>query len=219
MREDARRHLVAIAALLVGIGLSVGARRVRPVEASYEVDFSAIPLEVAGLEGVVAPPDTEVAEYLEAEEMCTIAYGKGRGQVVVNVIYGSTWRTVHTPAQCYPASGWSVVWEQETIIPLQIEVAGQQEVMAKLMRVERDDVAQMVLFVFAHKGGTSVDYAEHSWAVATGPPGAGGLSLMMSTTLDGNEERARRRLEELAAGIYPYAVSFWYEDWRPPGGQ
>jgi hypothetical protein len=83
------------------------------------------------------------------------------------------------------------------------------------MRVERGESAQLVLFIFAHKGGTAIDYAEHAWAVQTGPRGAGGLSLMLSTGIVVDEERAQVRLMEVAAQVYPHAIAFWYEDWEP----
>ncbi len=214
MRQNARRHLVAIAALLLGIGLAVGARLARPERASYTVDFSTIPMQIAGMHGRELPEDPAVAEYLEADQMRTIAYGEGNEQVNVSLIYGSTWRTVHTPAQCYPASGWSVVWEEDTMITTTVPLPHPPPLMGRVMRVERDGEAEMVLFVFAHKGGTSIDYAEHSWAVATGPPGAGGLSLMISTPLapGDTEGAARERLATVAAELYPHAVAFWYED-------
>jgi len=200
--------------MLLGIGLAAGARLTRPERGSYTVDFSDIPMQIAGMEGRELPEDPGVAEYLEADKMRTIAYGEGPEQVTASLIYGSSWRTVHTPAQCYPAAGWSVVWEEDTMITTSVRLPHPPPLMGRVMRVERDADAQMVLFVFAHKGGTSIDYAEHSWAVATGPPGAGGLSLMLSTPIAAGdtEEAARERLAAVAAELYPHAVAFWYED-------
>lgn len=51
MRSHAGRHLVVALLLLVGIGLSLGARQMRPAQARYEPDFSGIPLHLAGMEG------------------------------------------------------------------------------------------------------------------------------------------------------------------------
>ncbi|MGC9317971.1 MAG: exosortase-associated EpsI family protein [Armatimonadota bacterium] len=214
MQPHAKRHLVAIVVLVVGIVLSVAARRARPREAGYSVDFSNVPLQVAGMEGRELPEVAEVARFLEADAMRTIVYGQGAEQVTVNLIYGATWRTVHTPAQCYPATGWRIIWEDEIIIPVEEAVLPHRPPMAgKLMRVERDRAVQLVLFVFAHKGGTSVNYTEHCWAVASGPPGAGGLSILLSTPLTDEEvEAAKGRLLSVAAGVYPHAVQFWYED-------
>jgi len=221
MRSHALRHLVAIAGLAAGIGLAALARHARPEQSAYHVDFSHLPLRIASLEGRDLPYDTEVAEYLEADEMRTIAYGEGPTQVVASLIYGASWRTVHTPAQCYPASGWSVVWEENTTIVPDVPLPHEGPVRAHLMRVEREGAAELVLFIFAHKGGTSVDYAEHSWAVASGPPGAGGLSLMLSTPVTGKdtEAAARKRLVAVAAELYPYAVAFWYPGYSPRPSQ
>jgi hypothetical protein len=156
-----------------------------------------------------------VQAYLEADVMRTVAYGQPPEWVTVSVIYGGSWRTVHSPAQCYPAAGWQVVWEHDAIIPVKQDLPHGKPVLGRIMRVERDDQAQMVLFVFAHKGGTAIDYAEHAWAVQTGPPGAGGLSLMLSSPLFGSEKHTQGRLISAASQIYPHAVSFWYEDWEP----
>lgn len=196
----------------------MAARRARPGEARYEVDFSTVPLQVAGMQGKELPEAPEVARVLEADAMRSIAYGQGLERVTVSLIYGRSWRTVHTPAQCYPTTGWRIIWQNEVVIPAQERMLPHAPpLVGKLMRVERDDAIQLVLFVFAHKGGTSIDYAEHCWAVATGPPGAGGLSILLSTPLIGDEvEAAKARLLSVAAGVYPHAVRFWYEGWEPP---
>ncbi len=217
MRQNARRHLVAILALLVGVGLAYAARRLRPEETVYRADFSRVPMQVGRMEGSELPEEPEVAQYLEAEQMRSIVYGEPPDQVVLSLIYGGSWRTVHTPAQCYPAAGWRMVWEDELTLPIDADrLPHPGPVIGKIMRVERGEQVQMVMFVFAHKGGVSVDYTEHSWAVATGPPGAGGLSLMLSTAIyNDDEDSARQRLMDVAAAVYPSAVAFWYEDFEP----
>lgn len=214
MRSNATGHLVALVVLVAGIVLSPVVREARPQQAQYEVDLS-IPMELNGIEGQLLPEDEGVQAYLEADLMRTIAYGEPPNMVSVSVIYGASWRTVHSPAQCYPAAGWQVVWERDAVIPINADLPHAKPVLGHLMRVERGEAAQMVLFIFAHKGGTSIDYTEHAWAVQTGPRGAGGLSLMLSTGLYAEEDTAQARLLEIARGVYPYAIDFWYEDWEP----
>jgi len=182
------------------------------------VDLGAVPMQVGDMEGVVLPEDEGVQAYLEAETMKTIAYGEPPQMVTLSVIYGGSWRTVHSPAQCYPAAGWQVVWERDAVVPVAQDLPHPKPVLGKLMRVELGERAQLVLFVFAHKGGTAMDYAEHAWAVQTGPRGAGGLSLMLSAPLFADEEKAQQRLIEVASAVYPPVISFWYEDWEPAEG-
>ena len=215
MRHDAARHLIAIGVLVAGIALTPVMHRVRPQGAQYRVDLSAIPMEIDGMEGRVLPDDEGVQAYLEADVMKTIAYGEPPYMVTMSVIYGGSWRTVHSPAQCYPAGGWQVVWERDTVVPIEEDLPHDKPVLGRLMRVEREGRAQLVLFVFAHKGGTSIDYAEHAWAVQTGPPGAGGLSLMASAPILGNEEETQARLVDVTAAVYPHVIGFWYDDWEP----
>lgn len=215
MRPNAAGHLVAATVLLAGIVLAPMVQRMRPEGVQYEVDLSAIPMEIDGMKGRVLPDDEGVQAYLEADVMKTIAYGEPPDTIAVSVIYGGSWRTVHSPAQCYPAAGWQVVWEEDAVVPIEGDLPHDRPVLARLMRVEREDQAQLVLFIFAHKGGTSIDYAEHAWAVQTGPQGAGGLSLMISAPVSGDEEKTQHRLTEVAAAVYPPVISFWYEDWEP----
>ncbi|MFW5866734.1 MAG: exosortase-associated EpsI family protein [Armatimonadota bacterium] len=217
MRQNAIQHLIAAAVLLAGIIATPLVRDMRPRDAEYKVDLSAIPDRIGDMQGQVLPDDEGVQAYLEADMMRTVAYGEPPNYVALSVIYGASWRTVHSPAQCYPAAGWQVVWERDTVVPIEQDLPHAKPVLGRLMRAELGDQAQMVLFIFAHKGGTSLDYAEHSWAVQTGPRGAGGLSLMLSTGLSGDEAAAQRRLIEVAGAAYPPIISFWYEDWEPSG--
>jgi hypothetical protein len=218
MRPNATRHLIAAAVLAAGVVMAPVVRDARPTGAEYELDLSAMPMQIDDMRGQVLPGDEGVQAYLEADAMRTVAYGEPPDTVSVSVIYGGSWRTVHSPAQCYPAAGWHVVWERDAIVPVEQDLPHDKPVLGRLMHAERGDQAQLVLFIFAHKGGTAINYTEHAWAVQTGPRGAGGLSLMLSTTLHGDEEQARQRLTETAGAVYPPIISFWYEDWEPSEG-
>ena len=211
MREDARRYLLAIALMAGGVGLVYGASSLRPQATSFQVDFSGVPLQLLGFEGRETENDPEDMVYLEADQMRTIRYGEPPDQVEVSLIYGSSWRTVHTPEGCFPAEGWTVVWDRPMQISTGDDPSHSAPLNAKLMRVERDDNALLVLFVFAHKGGTEADWTQHCWAVATGSPGAGGLSLMITAgPRPGKEEEVKGRLLDFMRAVYPLAVEFWY---------
>lgn len=215
MRPNATGHLIAAAILAAGIMLMPAVQQLRPKAVRYQVDLSALPMQIDDMPGHVLADGEGVQAYLEADAMKTIAYGEPPETVTVSVIYGASWRTVHSPAQCYPAAGWQVVWEEDAVVPIEQDLPHPKPVLARLMRAERGDNAQLVLFIFAHRGGTSIDYTEHAWAVQTGPPGAGGLSLMLSANVLGDEEKTQERLTEVAAAVYPPIISFWYEDWEP----
>jgi hypothetical protein len=194
-----------------GVGLVYGASSLRPHATSFQADFSEVPLALLGFEGREMENDPEDMAYLEADQMRTIWYGEPPDRAEVSLIYGASWRTVHTPEGCFPAQGWGVVWDRPVQIPTGDDAPHPGPLNAKLMRVERDNDAALVLFVFAHKGGTEADWTRHSWAVATGPPGAGGLSLMITAAArPGKEEEVGRRLRDLMSAIYPSAVKFWY---------
>jgi hypothetical protein len=211
MRQDARRHILAVLLLAAGVGLVQVAVALRPTTTSYEVDFSGIPMELLGLKGSEVPDDPKVAAYLEAEAMRTLRYGRPPMVLEVSLIYGAAWRTIHTPEGCLPAHGWRVVSSRATEIPMAEDAPHPGPLYAKLMRAERGDEAQLVLFVFAHKGGTAADWVYHSWAVQTGPRGAGGLSLMIAApALPGQEDQTEALMRRFMRAIYPHAVKFWY---------
>ncbi len=198
--------------MAVGVAITWGYRVSRPDALSYELDFTNIPMQLAGFEGKAAPDDPAVAEYLEARAMRTIMYVRGDAGVNASLIYGPSWRTVHTPAACFPSQGWNVTWEHAVDVPIEGALPHPGPVTGELMRVDRGDDALMVLFVFAHLGGTAPDYVEHSLAVMSGPRGAGGLSLMATTRIGSRGiEAAHADLLDLVGALYPHAVSFWYE--------
>ncbi|HCA46350.1 MAG TPA: hypothetical protein DEP45_03025 [Armatimonadetes bacterium] len=215
MRRDATGYLIAIALLLATMALTPVMHRLRPVGPQYRLDLSVIPMQIGDLQGRVLPGDPDVQAYLEADVMRTIGYGEPPRSVNVSVIYGASWRTVHSPDQCYPSAGWQVVWERETVVPVPGDLPHDGPVQGRLMRVERDGAAQLVLFVFAHKGGSSSSYTQHALAVQMGPSGAGGLSLMASAPLVEDEETAFARLAAVTGAVYPHVISFWYPGWEP----
>ena len=212
MRRDARRRILAIALMAAGVGAVYAAASLRPVALGIHVDLSGIPLELCGLKGVEVANDPDDMAYLEADAMRTLRYGEGADSVEVSVIYGVGWRTVHTPEGCFPSQGWAIAWERALAVTAD-NAPHPGPLQGKLMRVEREGEAMLVLFVFAHKGGTSADWAGHSWAVATGPPGAGGLSVMLTArVLPGREDEIETRLCDFMRAVYPHAVGFWYRD-------
>ncbi len=199
--------------MLLSAAITWGMRTIRPEVIAYDPDFDAVPLQLAGFTGEVVPRDEAIAEYLEADEMRSLAYRRDDVIVDASLIHGLSWRTVHTPAACLPSQGWNVEWERAVTVPLEAAAPHEGPVRGQLMRVNRGDYSMMVLFVFAHKGGTNPDYAEHSLAVMSGPRGAGGLSIMLTTAITQRGPfPARQDLLDLMGGIYPYAVDFWYRD-------
>ena len=69
----------------------------------------------------------------------------------------------------------------------------------------------MVLYVFAHKNGTTGDWKQQEWAVSKSPRGTGGLMLLLSMpTLNNDVPGTEALLEEVLDDVYVPAVSFWY---------
>jgi len=199
--------------MLLAVAITYGVRAARPEAVKYLPGFADMPMQLDGFAGTDQPKDDSLKEFLEADDIRGIRYDRGDDAAAVSLIYGLSWRTVHTPKACFPTQGWSVIWEEPVQVPVEGELPHEGPVLGELMRVEREGDAMLVLFVFAHKGGTSADYTKHSLAVMTGPKGAGGLSIMMTSPIGRKgEDHTRQVLMELMGALYPHAVSFWYRD-------
>lgn len=211
MHAGTRRHLVAALLLLAGAGGAnlLWARRAPQVR--YDVSFRDVPGQVAGMSARLVPVDQQTFAYLGADVMQELEY-KGEGRAArLSLVYGRDWRAVHSPLSCLPQQGWQVAEKRlvDVAAPPGIPHAG--PLRGQLLLARRADQQLMVLYVFAHRGGTVGDWVKQGWIVSQAPPGTGGLMLSLSTyVVPGETGAAQRLLEEVLTSVYASAVSFWY---------
>lgn len=179
--------------------------------AKFTPDFTAVPMKLGSYQGEQLPLDQSVFQFLEADAMTERRYVTDDGTVKLSLIYGSDWRNIHSPAGCYQAQGWHTITDEQVQVPAPPDSPTPGPLHARLLRVHKNEVELLAMFTFCHPGGTTGDWSKQGWKVATGPPGAGGLVISLSTPTGGQLAQARQRLGQLLQQVYPYAVAFWYE--------
>jgi hypothetical protein len=212
MQSDTRRHLIALALLIAGGAWANLLWAGRAPEVTARPDFKAIPLQVAGLKGSVIPVEDRIFQYLGADAMEDFSYTNGQETVTLSLVYGTDWRAVHSPLSCLPQQGWQVNQRRMVELKTPAECPHPGPLNGQLLEASKPDGRHMlVLYVFAHKGGTTGDWVKQGWEVSKQPRGSGGLMLLLSMPVPGTDSRdAESLLVKVLDGVYCPAVAFWY---------
>lgn len=211
MHSGTRRHLVAALLLVAGAAGAnlLWARRAPQVR--YDVNFREVPMQIAEMTGRKVPVDQQTFSYLGADVMEEREYaGEGRA-ARLSLVYGRDWRAVHSPLSCLPQQGWQVAEKRLVDVAAPPGIPHSGPLHGQLLLARRSNQQLMVLYVFAHRGGTVGDWVKQGWIVSQAPAGTGGLMLSLSTyVVAGETGAAQRLLEEVLTSVYAPAVSFWY---------
>jgi hypothetical protein len=212
VRADTRRYLVAIVLLLAGAAYANLLWARRAPEVRYRVSFKDVPEQIGELQGSQVPVDQRIFNYLGADVLEELKYSSPDREVHLSLVYGVDWRAVHSPLSCLPQQGWQVSAKQLVDIPAPAGCPHPGPLHGQLLHGRRaGDQEIVVLYVFAHRGGTTGEWVKQGWAVSQAPRGTGGLMLSLSTyPRPGGFEDARGLLEEVLTSVYVPAVGFWY---------
>lgn len=211
MSAPARRYIAAVVVLVVALGVVEAIRAINTAPPAYHPDFENLPMEIAGYKGKRQEVDPKIFDFLGADAMTKRLYTGPGGQVSVSLIYGAHWRNVHSPAGCYPAQGWLIVSDDPIEVSAPANSPTPGPIHGRLLRVRKNDHRRLAMFAFCHPEGTTSDWTVQGWKVATGPRGAGGVIIILNTELTPTLSAGQQRLKQLMREVYPYAVSFWYE--------
>ena len=213
MHADTRRYLVALVLLLAGAAYANLLWARRAPEVRYRVSFKEIPRQIGALQASVVPVDQRIFNYLGADAMEELKYGSADREAHLSLVYGTDWRAVHSPLSCLPQQGWQVAAKQLVDIAAPPGCPHPGPLHGQLLHARRGDNEEIVvLYVFAHRGGTTGDWVKQGWAVSQAPRGTGGLMLSLSTQpRTGESAAARELLEEVLTSVYVPAVGFWYQ--------
>ena len=215
MSAITRRYVVALVAMVVTAAAVEGIRTISEVPAAYEPPFEQLPLAIAGYEGEELAVDESIFHFLGADAMLERLYSRPDSWVSMTLIYGAHWRNVHSPAGCYPAQGWLIVTDDPIEVPAPADSPTAGPIQARLLRVTKTEQQRLAMFAFCHPGGTTSDWTWQAMKVMFGQlfsqRGAGGVIIILNTEPTPNPTAAAARMNQFLAEVYPYAVSFWYE--------
>ena len=170
-----------------------------------------LPVEVGQWQGRQLPVDSQVVQYLEAEKMVRMAYRKENVLVVFSAIFGTRWRSLHSPAGCFSSQGWHTLQRRE----IEVEAAPGNPhpgpLHAEQLLVKRENEHRLVTYLYAYPGGTTASWVEQCLKVTRGGWRSGGIVV----TLEGwctpeSFEVMDRSQRELLQALYPEVVRTWY---------
>jgi len=211
LHDVTRRYLIALV-LLAGAAVWANLLWSRQApEAAYKPRFGDIPLQIGELKGEKIPVEQRIFNYLGADAMEEIMYAGDDRSVRLSVVYGTDWRAVHSPLSCLPQMGWQVDKPQMVDLPAPPGTPHEGPLHGQLLLAHKGQQRQAVMYLFAHKGGTTGDWKAQGWAVNRTPRGTGGLLISASTPIArAGDTAAINMLKEVCSSVYLPATSFWY---------
>jgi EpsI family protein len=152
---DRKRFVLILAVIIVGAALSWVIKYRQPTSA-VSADWTSLPLEIGEWSGSADEVHAEVVALLQPNSLFSANYYDAEG-VQVNLFLGD-WSDdhggPHSPMNCLPASGWTVVGA--TIRP--IDVGGRQIDARRLSMQHRGIAYLMDFWYITPYGETSNDY-------------------------------------------------------------
>lgn len=207
------RYLIACT-LLGASGLAqYGLTRRQPQAQVAAPDWAhTLPLSVGGWTGRDLVPDKEVADYLAADALLVRRYTREGRVLDVTAVFGTRWRALHSPAGCYPSQGWQIQERSEVEIAPGIPLPHPGPLHAEKLVVKQADRHLLVLYLYAHPGGTTANWVQQCLEVAKSGAASGGIVLIVNAEFTPQtESRAEADARELIGLLYPYLVKHWYE--------
>jgi len=203
-------------AVMVALMLLVGAAawwmQLRPSLQIDAAELTDLPLEMNGWKGRPLPLESGVERMLNADVNLQRAYTAAGSREVVWMYVGyygtgRGGRPEHTPSQCYPSGGWSIVSEDTATIDPDREFRTNEWVVTR--RGER----RLVHFWYQSAQRTGMlDNLSLSIDHLRGRLGDGradGALIRISTPLAPSEDEARARLVAFARDLEPLLAERW----------
>lgn len=174
------------------------------------LDWSQLPRAVAGWQGREQPEDPAVAEYLQADAMKSRIYHKEGLTVFFTAIFGTQWRSLHSPAGCFPSQGWLTVDRHATTIEAPPGASHPGPLHAEQLFVKQGNKHLLVTYLYAHPGGTTASWIEQCLKVAKSGMRKGGIVVILEGKCTPDSRDAMDQAQrELLQALYPEVVRVW----------
>lgn len=212
MRAHAYRYLAACGLLIAtGMASLVAGRRPGPVAVKPPDWAHDLPAQIGRWQGEARPVDKSIMQYLAADAMSQRLYRCGDRAFDFSAVFGTQWRSLHSPAGCYPSQGWQTVTRRQVEVPRAGSGLKGPPLNAEELFVERGKVYRLVLYLYAYPGGTTSSWVDQCMKVARGGVRAGGIVIILGSNCT---LASRRKVEQdafdLLARIYPYVIKGWH---------
>ncbi len=210
MQSFASRYLVACFVLVAAVGGTVYLGHARPHVKARPPDWSKVPLTLGPWQGHEEEVDEAIKTYLAAEQMIQRSFVNGDRRVDFSATFGTQWRSLHSPAGCYPSQGWQTVTRSEVSVPF----AGIPGYLGPLhgeeLFVEKNKACRLVLYLYVFPGGTTANWVEQMSRVARSTAGAGGIVLILDAPASVEARPAvEKDLYQLLTAVFPSMVRGW----------
>lgn len=211
MSNDTIRYIVACGLL----GAAIVAQHLMPEpspRATVKPDWSTLPREIAGWRDEDLPVNRAVAEYLRAQALLTRIYRKGSMAVEVSAVFGTQWRSLHSPAGCFFSQGWQAMKREQITIDAPGNCPHPGPLHAEILVLSQGHRYLAVTYLYAYPGGTTASWVEQCYKVTRGGTEKGGIVVIfqaLCNLADVNKMLAAEA--ELLRALYPYLVEVWYK--------
>jgi EpsI family protein len=118
---------------------------------------------------------------------------------------GARENSIHPPAHCLPGSGWDIIGS--TTIPISVPGLPESGATVKRLRIARGEARMLVYYWYQSRGRVIAEDWQKivyvGWDRATRGRTDGSLVRFTVPIIQGDEDRAERAFEDLAARILP----------------
>jgi hypothetical protein len=194
----------------VGAGGTFYVAKAKPHVHARPPDWSKVPLNVSLWQGHEEKVDQAIKTYLAAEQMIDRSFAKGDLKVDFAATFGTQWRSLHSPAGCYPSQGWQTLSRTEVSVPFEGIPGYAGPLHGEELFVEKSQNYRLVLYLYVFPGGTTANWVEQMSRVARSTAGAGGIVLIFDAPASVESRPVvANELHELLADVFPFMVRGW----------
>ncbi len=216
MSGDTLRHLT-VCLLLAAAAVAQHNLPEPTCEPVAEPDWSRVPRRLGDWVDEDLPVNKAVAEYLRAQAMLSRRYRKGDQELHVSAVFGTQWRSLHSPAGCFFSQGWQALKREQVTLPAPENCPHPGPLHAETMVVQQGNRYMAVTYLYAYPGGTTASWVEQCYRVTRGGARKGGIVIIVEGTTDlSGIDRTLAAEAELLGLIYPHLVEGWYDGGRQP---
>jgi EpsI family protein len=169
-----------------------------------------VPLTCGAWQGREEKVDPTIKKYLAAEQMLARSYTRSGLRVGFSATFGTQWRSLHSPAGCYPSQGWQTISRRPVTIPFDGAPGFAGPLRAEELFVEKSQNYRLVLYLYVFPGGTTANWVEQCLRVARSGVGGGGVVLILDAPASlESRGQVEKDLSDLLTSIFPHVVRGW----------